>query len=293
MNAKKSCALLTAFLLLTGCAPEVALPITGDESPSSAVSSAEVVPPVQVELPEGETLEDWSLSDFSTHFLEEYSTEREEYTLLEGEELENTVHVLRGAEEGPSVYLVSGLHGDELAGWYAGTLLRDCTIKAGTLYLIAPANTYGAVENQRRTKDNRDANRYFPGDAQGWDAEQIAASIYGDIEDKAPDIVLDLHEAHTGRAGYDALGNTVICESLDGIGDMVFALIVASEVGEVGSSPLSLYSAPPNGSINQIVTRELKIPTMTVESYREEPIAQRVDHHLGIVEFVLEQYEMR
>ena len=235
----------------------------------------------------------WKLEDFAGCLEARFDTAAEEYPLLEGTEEENTVCVLRGAEEGPTVYLVAGVHGDEVAGWRAGNLLKEATLKAGTLYIVSPANLYGARENQRKTKSDRDLNRSFPGDPEGWDAQRIAYAIFTDIQDKQPDLVLDLHEARSKQGDRDALGNSLICQSLDGIGDLILEALLASEAGELCGSALTLYGSPPAGSINQTVTEMLGIPTVTVETYREEPLARRVQNQLEFVQYVLEYYEMR
>ena len=242
----------------------------------------------------------WELEDFEGCFTEQYETTADEYKIAEGTEEENTVQVLRGGEEGPTIYIVAGVHGDEQAGWRAGNLVKDATLKAGTLYIVSPANQYGAQHDQRRTKSDRDLNRNFPGDPEGWDAERIAYSIYSDIQEKQPDLVLDLHEAIAKEddyeklgANYDALGNSLICQSLDGIGDMVLEALLASEAGQLCANPLILYGSPPSGSVNETVTNQLGIPTITVETLRAEPLAQRVQNQLEIVQFVLEYYAMR
>lgn len=242
----------------------------------------------------------WQLKDFEEVFREEYDTRREEYTIASGTEWENTVQVLRGEQPGSVIYIVAGVHGDEQAGWRAGNLIKDATLKAGTLYIVSPANTYGAQEDKRRTKGAWDLNRCFPGDPDSWDAYQIAWSIFTDIQDKQPDLVLDLHEAHPKEddydklgANYDALGNSLICQSLDGIGDLVWDALLDSEAGELCASPLQLYGTPPQGSVNQTVTTMLGIPAITVETLRSEPLAQRVNNHLELVEYTLEFYEMR
>ena len=242
----------------------------------------------------------WELEDFEGCFTQQYETTAEEYKIAEGTEEENTVQVLRGGEEGPTIYIVAGVHGDEQAGWRAGNLVKDATLKAGTLYIVSPANQYGAQHDQRRTKSDRDLNRNFPGDPEGWDAERIAYSIYSDIQEKQPDLVLDLHEAIAKEddyeklgANYDALGNSLICQSLDGIGDLVLEALLASEAGQLCANPLILYGSPPSGSVNETVTNQLGIPTITVETLRAEPLAQRVQNQLEIVQFVLEYYAMR
>ena len=241
----------------------------------------------------------WQLNDFEG-FESRFSTEQDSYLLLDGVYGENTVQVLRGKEEGPVIYVVAGVHGDEKAGWMAGNLVKQATLKAGTLYIFGPANAYGADQNRRNTESGRDLNRNFPGKADGWDAERIAAAIYADIRDKQPALVLDLHEAIAKEdnyaalgANYDALGNSLICQSLDGIGELVLDAMLASEAGELCSGALTLYGSPPTGSLNRVVTEELGIPVITVETLRAEPLAQRVQNQLELVEFTLERYGMR
>lgn len=244
--------------------------------------------------------EQWRLRDFKNCFEVKFHTDGEEYTLLEGTQEENSVFVLRGETDGPVLYVAAGVHGDETAGWLAGNLLKQATLKAGTLYILSPANAYGAEQDQRKTKSGRDLNRYFPGNPDGWDAERIAASICADIRDKQPELVLDLHEAIAKEddykslgANYDALGNSLICQSLDGIGELVLDALLSSEARELCSGALTLYGSPPAGSLNRVVTEELEIPVITVETLRTEPLAQRVQNQLELVEFVLEYYGMR
>lgn len=219
--------------------------------------------------------------------------EREEYLLLEGTEWENAVCVLRGAEEGPAVYVVAGLHGDETAGWTAAGRLKDGPLRAGTLYILSPANTYGAEHDRRTTRSDRDVNRNFPGDPGGTDAQRIAAAIYEDIRDKAPALVLDLHEAREHQGERDDLGSSVIVGSLDGVEDLVMNILLDSGDGELCASPFDLFSSPPEGSLNRTVTLELGIPTITVETAREEELERRVDDHLEMLDYILKFYAMR
>lgn len=219
--------------------------------------------------------------------------EREEYLLLAGTEWENTVCVLRGEEDGPAVYVVAGLHGDETAGWTAAGRLKDGPLRAGTLYILSPANLYGAEHDQRTTRSGRDLNRNFPGDPEGSDARRIAAAIYEDIRDKAPALVLDLHEAREPQGERDNLGNSVIVQSLDGVEDLVMNILLDSGGGNLCASPFDLFSSPPEGSLNRTVTLELGIPTLTVETAREEELEQRVGNHLELVDYILRFYAMR
>ena len=105
-----------------------------------------------------------------------------------------TVVKIVGQDPGPTLYVAAGIHGDERAAWYAGLMLQSITIKAGTLYVLAPANAWGAQRNQRRVGED-DPNRCFPGSETGTMAQRICYAIFHDIEEKQPELLLDLHEA--------------------------------------------------------------------------------------------------
>lgn len=218
--------------------------------------------------------------------------ERTEYSLLEGTELELKVTVLSGQSKEPSIYLVGGIHGDEIAGWMAADRWKEEKLQNGSLYIVSPANRYGAEHRKRKTKEERDLNRNFPGDADGCDAERIAAAIYQDIGEKQPELVLDLHEA-TAEEGRDFLGNSLICQSMEKDGDLILDLLDASSRGELTSGKLTLYGSPPPGSINRVVTEALGIPVITVETDREEALETRIRNQMEIVEYVLQYFEMK
>lgn len=274
--------------LLSGCAGTGGA--TEEESGAAESAVQELQLPV---LDSPQDLEGLKPADFGC--LEtEYPTQYGSYSLLPGDALEFTVHTLTGEQPGPSIYLVGGTHGDELAGWYAGLLLEKATVQAGTVYLVAPLNQYGAQQVQRETREGWDLNRAYPGDLQGQDAQRIAAALYADIQDKQPDLVLDLHEAILHTDGTDNLGNSIICQDMGLIADLVLGLLSDSESGALPlTRPLTLYGSPPEGSLNRTVTLELGIPVITVETFREEELNLRVANQLHIAEYSLVWYNMR
>ena len=212
------------------------------------------------------------------------------YRLLPDTELEIPVYERTGGAEGPTIYLVGGAHGDETAGWQAAIRLRREKLQAGTLYVAAPLNAYGAQHDQRKTRQERDVNRNFPGDPEGCDGEQIAWAVFADIRDKQPDLVLDLHEAQDPEGRRDDMRGSIICQDILPIGDLVLDLLAA--FGE-GDRPLALYGSPPPGSLNRVVTQELGIPVITVETGRDEELDRRVERQIAVVEFILSWYDMR
>ena len=231
-----------------------------------------------------------TMPEIEEYFPSAGGAERESYVLLEGSGTEVPVTVIRGAEAGPVVAVVAGVHGDEQAGWRAAELLKEADIRAGTLYILSPANPYGAEHDQRRTQDGMDLNRNFPGQAEGDDAQRLAHAIYQALGEWQPALILDLHEAVKPNTPRDALGNSLICCDLEETGNLVLELLTASEEGELCTSPLTLYGSPPSGSLNRTAWEGLGIPAITVETYREEPLEQRVRNQLDILRFVLEYY---
>lgn len=218
---------------------------------------------------------------------------KDTYHLLAGTALENTVTVIKGKKDGASVYIVAGIHGDETAGWKAAERLKREKLESGTVYVLSPANRYGAEHGQRLTEEERDLNRNFPGEPEGCDAQRTAAAIYQDIRDKQPELVLDLHEAVSETEQRDALGNSIICQSLEESGDLVLGVLTESEKGTFGDAPFTLYGSPPPGSINRVVTEELGIPVITVETRREEKLEGRIEKHLALTRFILEYLGIR
>ena len=226
-------------------------------------------------------------------FAETYPSETERYTLCAGEITEAEVVHIKGAEEGPVLYIVAGVHGDEIAAWYAGRLLRNVSLKAGELYLIAPANTNGARNHTRYVTMTQDLNRSFPGDPDGNEAQKLAHAIYSDIERVQPFLVLDLHEAIVYTEGRDFLGSNLIFTILDGIDDLFYDMLFATQDGELCANAYTSNGPGPKGSINNTVANELGIPVITVETFRGFPIERRVRDQLELVQYVLKYVGMR
>lgn len=225
-------------------------------------------------------------------FQEEYNTRKESYLINRGDVGESEVIHIKGEEEGPVIYIVAGVHGDERAAWYAGIMLENVTIEKGEVYILSPANSLGAKLQRRYFYGTQDLNRSFPGKEDGNEAERMAYAIYSDIERVMPDLVLDLHEAIVYTENRDFLGSSYIFTSLDGMEDLFFSLLWATEDGEICHSPFAYNGPGPMGSINSSVTLGLGIPTITVETFRGFDIKRRVYDQLDTVQYIFHFYGM-
>lgn len=236
---------------------------------------------------------DMKFSDFGDFFEEEYSVEVSSYTIAQGSAAETTVWHIHSENEGPTIYISGGIHGDERAAWYAGVLMKDCTISCGDLYVLSQANIIGANKVSRRVSGTDDPNRFFPGDPNGTLTQVLDYAIFSDIQDKNPDLVLDLHEAIVVSKSREFLGSTYIFTTLEDIDMLIFDLLAATEDGDICHNAFSATGPGPAGSLNSTVSNHLGIPVITVETFRGFDIHRRIYDQLDTIQFILGYYEMR
>ena len=238
-------------------------------------------------------------SDFGTFFETQYEVSVTSYKIMEGELTETEVVHIHSNNPGRTIYIVGAVHGDEKAAWYTAILMEKATISSGDLYILAPANANGAKNDSRYVTDHQDLNRCFPGNPNGNEAQRLAYAIYTDISEKSPDLVLDLHEAIIYNSSRDFLGSTYIFTDLSvfaekGDLDVMFLdLLFATEDGTICHNAFGSSGPGPEGSINATVTNELRIPVITVETFRGFDIYRRVYDQLDTIQFILEYLGMR
>ncbi|MGH2713906.1 MAG: succinylglutamate desuccinylase/aspartoacylase family protein [Thermoleophilaceae bacterium] len=131
-------------------------------------------------------------------------------TRLDGSELAIPVHVVRGSKPGPSLTVVSALHGSE---WFSIEIVRRVVATvpqeqlAGAVIGIPVANPIALEHFTRMTPDESDEpdlNRVWPGGTT-WVTEQIAAALSRDVLSRT-DALIDIHTgpwgATLGAVGY-------------------------------------------------------------------------------------------
>ena len=111
------------------------------------------------------------------------------------------LHVRRGLEEGPVVFVTAALHGDEINGTGAvRALIKDDSFQLGngSVILVPVLNLPGFDRHSRYMPDRRDLNRCFPGSKHGSLASRLARSIFNGIVRRS-DFGIDLHTAAVRR----------------------------------------------------------------------------------------------
>lgn len=106
-----------------------------------------------------------------------------------------TAHVFRAQEDGPTLVVQGGLHGDELNGIEICRRIiadRASVPQRGTLIVVPVLNTYGFLHFSRDVPDGKDVNRSFPGTRKGSLASRVAYTYVKHVF-KSADYAIDLH----------------------------------------------------------------------------------------------------
>ncbi|ELZ00864.1 PKD domain-containing protein [Natrialba asiatica] len=223
---------------------------------------------------------------------DEANLSRSSFTILEGTDGETTVTVTEAPTDGPTVFVIGGIHGNETAGYTAAEEITEWTIDAGTLVTLPRANPVAIERTTRVDDEGVDLNRQFP---EGSDpGTELATAIWDVISEFDPDIVIDLHESRGIYAG----------DPVDGVGQAIFhsrrndvAQLAADTADAVNETYIDdsnrafqtgYYSAPdndPSGLLVHKASRELNADTFLVETVStQNELETRVTWHSAIVE---------
>lgn len=124
------------------------------------------------------------------------------------------VHVFRAKEEGPTLLLTGGLHGDELNGIeiVRRMIFKDLLMpERGSVIALPLVNVYGFIQNVRGLPDGKDINRSFPGIKGGSLARLLAYKLMNEIVPQI-DYGIDFHTGGAARANYPQIRCTLDIE---------------------------------------------------------------------------------
>ncbi len=173
-----------------------------------------------------------------------YYVETPVVLLANGQQLTFATHILRGTKPGPTVGILSGLHGDEFSTAELVLSLVDLIDLgelAGTLLLVPMANALSFETATRSTTiDAANLNRVFPGNPKGTVTEMLAYAITEHFI-KNSDVIFDLHsepDTMNIRCFYSA-------KPVDAYGEQALALSKAS------GSPIIFTTKAIGGSLGE------------------------------------------
>lgn len=119
-------------------------------------------------------------------------------------QIDTPVYVYRAPEDGPTLALMAGMHGDEINGMEIVRRILDNgynRVKRGTVVCMPIINVYGFLNYSREVPDGKDINRSFPGSKGGSLAARVAWHVTHDIIPFI-DYGVDFHTGGASRTNY-------------------------------------------------------------------------------------------
>lgn len=169
-------------------------------------------------------------------------------------DVEMTVHVIRGKRSGPVLFVNAAIHGDELNGVeIIRRLLKQKQLSRlrGTLIAIPIVNVYGFLNNSRYLPDGRDLNRSFPGSSKGSLAARIANTFLKEIVKKSTHGI-DIHTGARHRSNLPQLRADLSNEQVQRMASAFDVPVIIDskirdgslrEMGDESGIPILLYEA--------------------------------------------------
>lgn len=219
--------------------------------------------------------------------------DRRRETVLAGTVHETTAHVIEGGGDGPTTFVVGGMHGDERAGHRAARAIAEWSVARGRL-VVLPAADRVALRSGTRSGGGRDLNRQFPATDDRRPMSRLARAIWRLLRRHDPDWVFDLHSSRgVYRSGDGGVGQAVFptdvppararagraVEALNDRFDLSGRL--AYRVGNDldGDRPMLVHR------VGQVLER----PGYILETAEAAPLADQVAWHRFAVAHVMEQ----
>ena len=220
---------------------------------------------------------------------------------------ETPVYTITGAQPGPTVLIVGGVHGNEPAGHHAANQIRHWPVCRGKLVVIPRLNVPGIKRHTRFLPDvpqeERDLNRNFPRDElPDSTSGTVATAIWQFAEALKPDWVIDLHEGFEFNKSHDppegkkkSVGSSIIYFQDDALDLLVERMLrtVNATVTDEDRKLVRIARGPVNGSFVRASVKRLGSRGMILETtFKAQPISLRTRQHRMMVSTLLQQLEM-
>ena len=214
---------------------------------------------------------------------------------MSGTRYQTPYYVKTGSAPGPTIVVIGGVHGDEVAGYLAARQLVNWTVQSGTLVLVPDANVPAIKANRRFV--GRNMNALFPGKKDGDGNEQLAAAIWNLIKQSKPDLLLTLHESRgfysEDRARY---GQTFTFDLPDYRQNFAAVAALANapiiEAGAPKRERFSLKMEAFPTCPTYCATKYLGVPATSIETARPLPLAKRVSYQLAALRAFFAQWKL-
>jgi predicted deacylase len=192
-------------------------------------------------------------------------------------EVKMPIEVLRGSKNGPTIFICSTIHGDEIIGIeIVRRVLAKLDVKnlSGTVIAIPIVNVFGFNDRSRYLPDRRDLNRCFPGLKNGSLASQLAFKFMQEIVLKS-DFGIDIHTGAYHRTNFPQIRTDI--ENSQNLA-----------LAKAFNAPAIVNSNLRDGSLRE-ATSQAKIPMVLFEAgealrFDEQSVEIGVNGIFGVLE---------
>ncbi len=213
-----------------------------------------------------------------------------------GTDYETPVYIIQTDCRTPTIMILAGTHGNEIAGIEATQYLKDnINIKKGTLIIIPRTNILACKKGLRNFPQDINLNRVYPGNPQGNSVEKLAYEIFVLMKNYNIDLLVDLHESiEFYKKNPKNYGQTIVIDSND---DYLFNLSssIVEEMNEGiidNNNKYQVLVQPIEGSAAYMAHYQLNIPAMTFETCRKLPLSLRIEEHIRLIKIILFRWDM-
>ena len=215
----------------------------------------------------------------------------ERRVVMSGTRYETPYFIKTGAQTGPTIVVIGGLHGDETVGYLAARKIRQWKVTRGRLIVMPDAHREAIRRNTRGFPGNM--NNMFPGKADGNDMERLAFEIWTVIRQSQPDLLLTLHESRDFHANDPARYGQTFCFDFP---ELVPRFQTAMNRANLSIKPAKhkflIFVKPFPSCPTYQAWSQLKVPATSIETSRTLPLETRVRYQLLATQAFFDEWDL-
>lgn len=219
-------------------------------------------------------------------------------TICKGTDYQTIAYHFSSEQEGPTIMIMAGVHGNELAGIEASRkFIVDFMPERGSVIIIPEANKKACINKVRAIPlEEGDLNRSFPGDVSSNGINRLAGEIFKIIREKKVFFLLDLHESvdyyYEDSAHY---GQTIILDDkfhpiLQEISNYLIKRL--NSIVTESKNYFEIIVKPIHGCSTYEALKTYGIPGITFETCTKIKFSERVAFHYYCIQSLLEYYNV-
>jgi hypothetical protein len=221
---------------------------------------------------------------------------RKRVVLASGTAYATSLYIIKSGKPGPVVMIVGGVHGNETAGYRAARIVKNYTIKKGTLLVLPDANKLAIQQHRRSARGKANLNRSFPTSKYQSGDTVLARAIYSTVKKYDVDWLMDMHE------GYDyakSKKSSSVGQSLIYYPRGNTRTVASSIVSRLNSSISSSYRKfillqyPVTGSLARSAGAYQGVHSFIFETCSKDKLSTRINNQLKAANILLSKLGMK